>query len=181
MVTLQELKGYLQIPESVTTYDTKLSYILSSTIERVQKYCGRHFERATTTERIALKGGFGFLSNTPLISITSVVDDDGYPYGAKILDVNTGEITIDFLTNRDYTFTYEGGLLAEDIPSDIKLAIMQWCEFIYNNQAGVRKFSVSGYTNETSVTASGMPLEVEATLKAYKHTRLWLYEKTQYI
>ncbi|HDK26101.1 MAG TPA: hypothetical protein ENG48_03265 [Candidatus Atribacteria bacterium] len=172
MVTLSELKGYLQIPETVTTYDTKLSMILYSVIERVQKYCNRLFVQATTTERIKLIGGFGFLSNTPIISISDVVDDDGYSYSAKIIDSTTGEISIDFLTNREYNFTYEGGVPVENVPADIKLAIMQWSEFIYNNQAGIRKFNISGYSSESSISKAGMPVEVEAVLNAYKHTRL---------
>lgn len=173
MVTLEELKGYLQIPDSVTTYDVKLNFILGGAIEKVRNYCGRHFTRATTTERIKLRGGFGFLTNTPLVSISSVIDDFGNTVTASIIDESTGQVEVPFLTNRYYKFIYDGGMAEEDIPSDLKLSIMQLCEFMYNNQPGIQQFSISGYSTKTQVNESGIPLIISSVLNSYKHTRMW--------
>lgn len=170
LVELDELKEYLQI--ETTSFDIKLTQILKGIDSRVKKHCGRSFERDTQTEIIQFDYGTGFLNNTPISSITKIEDFEGNSYDYILIDPNTGEIELYFLTNRRYKVTYEGGMLVEDIPEDLKLAVKKWCEFEYNNQTGLTNFSMDSVSYKTEITKSGIPVSVEKILDAYKNVRM---------
>lgn len=172
IVTLDEVKEYLQIPSEDTSLDVKLQYITDGIEKRTKTFCKQDFVLAEYTERIKFEGGFGYVTNTPLVSISKVEDDDGYEYPFEIYADKQGEISLLFLTNREYIVTYTGGVAVEDIPSDIKLAILQWVEYTFNNQAGIKNFSITGYSQSVQLTPEGMPFEVSRILNSYTHNKV---------
>jgi hypothetical protein len=171
LVSLDDLKEFLEI--NTTSFDTKLNHILNGIDKRVKQYCGKNFEQDTYTDEIVkFSFGNGFVNNTPVESVSKVTDLDGNSVYFNLIDNETGEIELYFLTNNRFKVSYTGGLLAEDIPEDLKLAVLKWCEYEYNNQTGIQSFSLDSVSTKAELTKSGIPTTVERILDGYRNIRL---------
>jgi len=132
MVTLTELKTHLRVLDD--QHDQKLNQLLTQAIAFVKNYCGRQFTYATYTEEVDFVNGMGFILESPLSSVTSIVDYLGNEYEVS----HTSRVCMIHLINRitgTLAVTYVGGYSV--IPADLKLAVLQYCEFMWNKPVGV--------------------------------------------
>lgn len=74
LVTAAEVKTYLGITGS--THDTLIDELIDITSEFIEDYCGTHFSSTAVTDKI--DGGVEFLLTTkaPIVSITSITDNE---------------------------------------------------------------------------------------------------------
>ena len=91
LVTAAEVKTYLGLTGS--THDTLIDELIDITSEFIENYCNTTFSSTSTTDRI--DGGHDLLITTraPIISITSITDND----------------TSETVTSTDYDFYAESG------------------------------------------------------------------------
>lgn len=170
LITLAEIKTYLNITD--TTYDSKLSYLISAVSTKINTHCKRDFNKSTATEIVRFFSGSGFVNNTPLISITSLTHRNGTVYTVEDFIQQTGEIILEekYFDNDYLTVVYEGGY--EAIPEDLRLAATLYIEYLYNNVAGVKSMSIGEDKIDFEINENGIPNVVTAILDSYRHVRL---------
>lgn len=76
-ITLEEYKNYAEITS--TNEDRKLINLIENSTDFIKVYCGLDFTQNTYTEELDLEGRYVFLSQLPVVSVTSVkyYDDTG--------------------------------------------------------------------------------------------------------
>ncbi len=100
LITLAEAKGWLGI--SVSTYDTKLTALVTAVSQRLVTWCGTNLVQATVTDEKQTAGSFGaggghrhatrggrkriFLQKMPIVSVTSIVDTQTVPESIDAVD-----------------------------------------------------------------------------------------------
>lgn len=132
MVTLAELKTHLRVVDD--QHDQKLNQLLTQAIAFVKNYCGRQFTYSTYTEDVDFVNGVGFILESPLSSVASVIDHLGNEYEVS----HTSKVCMIHLVNKftgTLTVTYTGGYSV--VPLDLKLAVLQYCEYMWNKPMGV--------------------------------------------
>lgn len=73
LTTVGTAKGFIGIPADDLTKDSLLEFLINATSERIEKYCSRHFEKATYIEYYMGHERQRLLLNQyPIVSIASV-------------------------------------------------------------------------------------------------------------
>ena len=161
MITLDEVKTYLKIND--TSEDARLELIRQGIVESVKKYCGREFEYGTYTEDVYFRQGIGIVKETPVENISSITSTEGETltvykqlHGVIVLNESyTGWATVQYVAGYNV------------IPHDLKLALLRWCEYIYNKPEGVESQSFEGMN--VRFTA---PNDVRLILDKYRRVRV---------
>ncbi|NLI08987.1 MAG: phage head-tail connector protein [Thermotogaceae bacterium] len=132
MVTLAELKNHLAIQDD--KHDLRLNALLRGAIAFVKSYCGRQFTYGTYIEQVEFVNGVGFINESPIDEVVSVIDSMNNTYTVWYT-TNLCMIKLDAKATDILTVTYKGGYTA--IPEDLKLGVMQYAEYMWNKPAGV--------------------------------------------
>lgn len=132
MVTLTELKNHLAIQDD--RHDLRLSALLRGAIAFVKSYCGRQFTYTTYTEEVEFINGTGFVNESPIGTVSSVVDKYGETYEV-LYTSNLCMVKLHTRKTGTLTVNYTGGY--SSIPEDLKLAVLQYCEYMWNKPVGV--------------------------------------------
>lgn len=73
LTTLEAVKEELNISAGDASQDTYLARLINAASEAIERYCDRHFEKASLIEKVAGQGSQRILlSRTPILSVTSV-------------------------------------------------------------------------------------------------------------
>ncbi len=73
LTTLEAVKEELGIDAGDASNDNYLVRLVNSVSDAIERYCDRHFEKASLTEKVAGQGSQRvLLSRTPILSVTSV-------------------------------------------------------------------------------------------------------------
>ena len=132
MVSLTELKNHLVVHDE--RHDQRLNALLKGAIAFVKSYCSREFIYNTYEEQVEFVNGVGFINESPIDEVISVVDYNDTEY-AVWYTTNYCMIKLETKVNDILTVTYKGGY--DTIPDDLKLGIMQYCEYLWNKPMGV--------------------------------------------
>ncbi len=132
MVTLTELKNYLAILDD--QHDQRLNSLLRGAIAFVKTYCCRQFIYGTFTEEVEFINGTGFINESPIEEVLNVVNEFGDTYTVWYTS-SFSMIKLNERVSRTLLVTYKGGFKV--IPEDLKLGIMQYCEYMWNKPVGV--------------------------------------------
>ena len=182
LITKKEYKDYVGI--SSTNSDTIIDAIIPNVSQFVKSYCRRTFIDYVNDSKVeTTSGGYGdriHLQEYPLISVSSVdySEDYGQTYTSFVeytdyaVDVETGEIVSllgDFtkLIN-GYQITYTAGY--EEVPEDLKLAVMDLVTYYIKNDMAVHSPKAPG-TNSVQVeyiTTSALPAHIRRVLDMYR-------------
>jgi len=104
LTTLNAVREFLKIPDSITTDDTLLLHLITRVSKEIEKFCERTFAQANSTEYYDGDGTDTLLiDNYPINSITSLYDDTDRTYGSDTL-----------IDSDDYVFYSEEGKIVLD-------------------------------------------------------------------
>ena len=148
LVTLAEYKAYAEL--NSTNNDSVINILIPNVSQLVKNYCRRTFVDYVDTPKIEIfRGGVPYimLEENPIITITSLElsIDYGQTYtplveftdwvldGNQIFPLTSTEFP-KYL--RGYKVTYTGGF--DDVPDDIKLAVMDLITYYRKNEASVK-------------------------------------------
>jgi hypothetical protein len=162
LTTLAEVKEYLQTTGSPigTDFDSLIeSIIIPSVSQMIEKYCSRTFGEATYVEYHDGGGDFVFVKNPPIVSITSIYEDDEWEWDSTHLVPATDYVS--FITSigyksgkwpyavRSIKITYIGGYVYTasaghtTLPDDIKYAALLQVAYSFKRRKDVGLQSVS--------------------------------------
>jgi uncharacterized phiE125 gp8 family phage protein len=188
VVTVDELKTYLDI--SGQTQDARLEQIANGVTVAFENETRAAFVQRQFTERLTgsnYQNGVGgakrlFLSKLPIVSVASIVDDDGNTVAAAdyTIEAGPGILVHDWNWPRPegysgrWTVTYTAGHAAdtESVPADIKLLAMRTASFWFSrpNPGVVRKqigpLEIT-YQNDAQAESGALPPDVTEGLRAY--------------
>jgi len=123
LATLTEMKTHLNITDS--TEDSRLTQALNAAIDVAKKRTGRSFESASYSELVYFQDGVGFVVETPLSSLTSVVRDE-VEYSV-LRSHSNGMIELSGKYTALFTVSYVGG--SDTIPDSLKFGILKLAEW----------------------------------------------------
>lgn len=175
-VTLTEVKTQLGISDS--SEDSKLEFLITAATDLVEKYCGRSFNETTHTEELydGEDSNTLFLKNYPVSDEVAdapviLVDDEA----VDVEDVNyqKGILELASIVNAGLSnikATYKGGYATDDIPFDLKQAIILIVARARNaaKNSGVVSESVGDYSVAYQSAAAAMTKDVKEILVNYK-------------
>lgn len=133
--TLLGLKKFLEIEATDTTYDSELPTYLDSAEQTIAHRCGPIRPTAVTQQVRAHCGQFT-VPQWPVISLTSVTDEDGTSVsvvGAKV-DRGAGVIRLASGESGLLEVTYQAGY--EPCPDDLELALYVVAGHLWDTQRG---------------------------------------------
>ncbi len=177
VVTLAEMRTFLNIPTAETGQDSLLESLLDGVNDAVEKYIGVALINKSYTEYHDGDGSNSlFLKHYPIVTMTSLVDgtttisaDDYHLYSDE------GYIIIDDyfeIDNRNVVATFIAGYGAArtNIPDAIKTAIKLWVGYIHkkDNVAFSQRFGEPVMVQEG---AFSMPRDVAFLLEPYRIKR----------
>lgn len=170
MITLAELKQYLQIATADTSQDAFVQTCADNAISTVNDYCNRDLRSATYTEYVDGNGDKITISNYPVtsISVLQYYDNSTYDYADIISSPDTIANSTRIIPNsrfvrlvKGYSFEpgesnikiiYLGGY--STAPADIKGVCLEIASVYYKNSyAGVGGGRL-GVTNSSTTTES---------------------------
>jgi hypothetical protein len=161
LVSLSDMKAYLNIPEETTTWDVFLTQQLNVISDTIESYCGRKFSSAEYIQTFYWKDYNETINHLqlfqyPIIEISSIVDDE-----VAITDYRlhkaSGSLTRDygfFQGRTEVVATYTAGFTS--IPSPIQQVVYSLVEERYNKKVSgvalnfgsdVQSISIPGVIN----------------------------------
>jgi uncharacterized phiE125 gp8 family phage protein len=175
-VTLSEAKTHLNL--SAGTNDAELQDFIDRAEAAIERRTGPLV--STTITRRARGGGSAFvLPVYPVISLTSATPDGGTAIDTTLLDA-TPEGVVTYLSDGTFptgwhTIVYEAGhaLTADDVPEDLKLAVLELTRHLWETQRGGTSSGRPGsaMSDVTANTVPGaaflFPFRVEQLLAPY--------------
>ena len=184
LVSVAEVKEFLDIPETETNNDAMLLNIIVRTQSEAENYCGRIFTAADYTEyHNGDMTGNVIVNNSPIVSISALCDDTSREYGAETLidpsdyvfDEETGIVELDGLCfdrglkNIKVVYRAGYGTGGATLPNDLKNALIKLAAADY-----VRgKMQVSYVRGESFVDKSKkLRDEAMAILQGYMRLRI---------
>jgi hypothetical protein len=134
IINLSEVKDLFEI--TVQTDDSILNALLKGNEKKAAQICRRIFEDTVYTEYYDGNGtNILQVKNYPIISVTSIYDDEDRTYGASSLISSAdyaiknllGQIVLDGLTfsmgMNNIKIAYRAGYSEADMPFDLKIAV----------------------------------------------------------
>lgn len=178
LVTVEEYKTYKEIKGD--SDDNTITSLVLSVSEFIKNYCGRTFvdyENTPKTEYWSKGGSCVFLSEFPIISITSVNESDDNQQTQTLLTEDT-----DFYVNPDlgYFETANGSCFKEkinyvevvytggykEVPADLKLAAFHIIDYYRKGEYTQRK--TLGVNTVEQIEIDKMPVHIKQLLDQYK-------------
>lgn len=171
LTIIETVKSFIGIPVSDTSKDALLEILINAASERIERYCGRHFEKATYTEKYRGNGRQKLLlEQYPIISVTSVTVHGGLLDAAEYeIIAQEGALYREALwpwsgytvglvgelagSKRNIEVTYAAGYIlpkddgtgtppvTRDLPYDLEMACVQFVAYIYGGKDGAGKNS----------------------------------------
>lgn len=179
--TLVKVKEYLGITD--TASDTLLTDLLARLQVAAETYLDRKIEQATYTEQYDGDETDRLITlQWPIISVTSVHDDQDRAFGAAtliatadyVLYKDRGIIRLDGLVFssgiQNIKVVYTAGYAT--VPADLAQALIELIadRFRQKENQGLESLSIGAYS--VSFTGEDLPDEVKATFDAYRRTRI---------
>lgn len=186
IASLQEVKDYLGITDN--SQDTLLTSLLESADALVKSYTGRDFEEQTYTHLFNWKGELEFLLkqypvsvltsfqyNTGSFSTPSWTDFDQDSYKP---DPETGIVWSMFNIPKwiqNIRAVYTAWYTAEDMPGDIKNAVIKLTATYYNwsKSDGIKSESVDWASLVYDKTMDWIPSDILLVLNRYKNVQIF--------
>jgi uncharacterized phiE125 gp8 family phage protein len=182
LITLSDLKTYLEITD--TTFDTILNDLIEAVSEEFETYTSRKFIQATYTDEYFDGDGTRilWLPNWPIISVTSVVEndvtltegneEDYIVYKEEGYLWRVGTVWAEGVKN--IKITYTAGYLQSDIPKDLVLAVKKQVAFEWQKQKSKRWGEQARTFPDGSITfiISELLPDVQDILNRYKRMRI---------
>jgi hypothetical protein len=160
LCNIVEVKDHVDGLSGVDTYDSMIERLINAVSEQIEKYCDREFldSESDVTEYYDGDGSISriVIRRPPITSVTSVHDDTDRTYGADTLIASTdyvvyndtGSIVLDGSTFsrglKNIKIIYQGGYTTSTIPSDLNLACILQCAFMFQRRKELGLTSVSG-------------------------------------
>lgn len=184
LVTKAEYKAYAGI--SSDTLDTVITAIIPKASELVKSICRRTFVDYVSDAKVEISSGNNrpriYLQEYPVIAISSVElsTDYGATYSSLIeytdyvFDLEDGSIIALNSTNsvftkyiNGYKITYTAGY--EEIPADLKVAVLDLITYYIKNDASVHSNkSLGGNTVQIEyITTTSLPAHIKRILDLY--------------
>ena len=180
-VTQTEIRDFLKIDSSKTSMNDRLDKIADGVARAINDFLGVTMINSTYTEIYDGYDDFGkslgntlFVDHYPIVSITSLSDDDTaiastdyYLYLAEGKIILKNEVfTADWQTI-DIVYVAGFGAAAANVPDTLKLACYKWIKTIY--EGDVVDFSQQfGESSFAMVAKESMPKDVKALLEPYR-------------
>ena len=196
LVTLAEVKAFLAITD--TNHDILIDELIDIISEQIEDYCGTYFSATSVVSKIDGGGEFLFMPKRPIISITSIVDnepttpvtvtastydfyeEDGHIYKKTANLVTSGETILWEKGKQRFTVTASCGYTS--VPESVKLAaylmIEQYMKIIPSaNNIGRRTVPnmINGTDDdnvESKLKFTSMTPQVKFFLSKYRFMRL---------
>jgi len=130
------------------------------------KYCKRAFEYGNYTEETEAIGGIVWLTETPVESVSEIKTSEGATLTIYRLDKGAGMIVLEQNYTGPVKVGYTGGL--QNIPPDLKLAVMRLAEFYNVKAEGVAAENIG----ELKATYDNLPMVVARTLELYRRVKI---------
>lgn len=135
LTTIAAVKDYLRISLADTSQDASFERTIKAVSDFIEGYCGRHFEKATYTEKYRGNGRQKLLLNQyPIISVASVTVNDG------LLDASEYEILAEEGTlYRESLWPWSGysaGLVGEPVGSRRNIQVQYTAGYILPKDDG---------------------------------------------
>lgn len=187
IATLAQLKTQLNIKQSDTTYDTKLTLFLSAGQAFIENFCDRKFESASYTELI-----HGNKTNTiipkqwPIQSVTTLKISGTRAWADPASLIPSADYGI---SNDSTTVTYYAGLIPKGydvvqlvytagyttMPNDLVLANLWASEWFYlHNQRGDSGRNSTGKQGESIGILDDIPPMIRSILYFYRRLQFQL-------
>ena len=187
LVTLADVKEYMNIPADTDTRDAFIEGLINAHSETIEKYCGRKFIKTTTAINEIFDGDSEaeyYVKNWPITETISALyyrslgDDTWTTLPATYefeQDNDTGLIrftdgNIFWKGRRNWKVPYKYGYLIGDIPHDLKLACIDLVTRKYK-QYDERLHGVSSKSfgdQSISYSLDNLPADIKATLNRYR-------------
>lgn len=179
LTTTAKVKSYLEITD--TSYDDEFDKIVSRASKFIQSQTHRQLVETTYEETIDGEGVKElYLSEYPVISVSSIVVDDTTVYDGSSQDGNdyyiyndSGLIIRDIAWEEDYqniVVTYDAGYAT--IPGDLEQACIELVAFKYHNKdyIGLKSHNLGG--ESVTFDMKNIPSEIADTIYSYKKVNI---------
>ena len=180
-VTQTEIRDFLKIDSTKTSMNTRLDKIADGVARAINDFLGVTMINSIYTEIYDGYDDFGkslgntlFVDHYPIVSITSLADDDvAIASTAYYLYLAEGKIilkndvfTADYQTI-DIVYVAGFGAAAANVPDTLKLACYKWIKVIYDGD--VVDFSQQfGEGSMAQITRESIPKDIKFLLEPYK-------------
>lgn len=179
LTSLAIAKEYLDIDSDDTTFDSLLGRLITAASRQIEAYCNRTFEiQGFSEDYDGNASDILFLSNTPIISVSSLLIDD------ESVESEEFKVYDDYIRLVSRLFTpgelnvsveYSAGFFdpqSESPPAELEDACVQLVAFKFNMRGanGLTQKRVN-QTSE-SFAAVAIPLSVAIILDKYKRQQL---------
>lgn len=180
LITRSEYKAYASIKS--TNYDLEIDALIPRVSQLVKNYCRRTFVDYMDVDKIEVFSGDCdkfILSESPVVSITSVETSDNYGQtftaltqyvdwvldGDYVMPLNTAQYWERKL--RGYRVTYKAGY--DDVPTDVALAVMDLVTYYRKNDNAVHsnKAPALNGTNVEYISNANFPAHIKRVLDLY--------------
>ena len=191
LITLDEYKAYKEIDSD--QHNDKLERIITSVSQMVKTYCANSFVDYVTTDKVELfspefSSKVVQLTESPIISITSVEERSAYNEAYSVLTEAAYEYFIDERTDCLYRtnetgfyewatgpgairVTYKAGYAT--LPEDLKLAVFDMVTYYHKEEYKERRTigtaSMANVPSSTQWRNVGFPDHIKRVLDLYKH------------
>lgn len=142
ILTLEQAKAQLRIPDADTSQDAQLQGFVDGITHTVERYKGLVIVPRTITERQRCAGSVSqvLLAQTPVMSLTSIASVDGSStWDVDAMDVDPDGGCLSVLSGpplRGYLlFTYTAGMA--EIPQDYQQGALVILQHVWETQRGV--------------------------------------------
>lgn len=180
LITLDDLKGELNIAGTETAWDRRLNRLVGFVTSAIEDYCGRKFITRDDTMTLNGNGTDLLLVDPPIQTITSLTVDGELLDAAEDYLVHADHGGIRLVDGALFTkdinnvvLVVKHGYDRENLPAAIEMAAILWaCELFHvltDNRHGVN--SSSHGDESASFSADAIPKRVEALIAPYKIAR----------
>lgn len=174
-IPIDEVKVALDLAASDISQDARLAWVVDGVCRAIEDYCGRTFLAETETELLDGDGEDVILLKSPIISVTTLIND------GTTLTVTTDYLVYGTLGKirllesafvdgpQTVSVTYRHGWEADKIPASIKSAAIMWsCKRfldVKDSRVGVTSVSLG---DQTIGYAQSMPTEIQEMVQPYR-------------
>lgn len=184
LVTLDEMKSFLEIPTGNTSFDDKVQILINACSESIANYCKRILVTNSNVEyRDGRRNSILTLREFPINSVSEVAIDITSKFSGDETVVDADQYQIDnsktalvfrsVLQNgqRNIRVTYSSGYgtaAGDDLPWDLRYACMEYVKWLYKSDADDRVGTTSkGKAGETTSYIQNIPDHVQQLLSMY--------------
>lgn len=162
LCTVAQVKSYMNIPESDTSYDSLFELLINSASDEIETYVGTNIINVEHTDKYDGSGGHVLIpDHFPIVSVTTfqvdnedvgTEDDDYYIYDSYIY---SEEVLTEGHKNVYLVYTAGWGTDMDNVPGTFKLACMKLVN--YWHRRDVAAFSDTFGEPEAISGGGGLP------------------------